>query len=93
VYVEPSHWLHEISLSETVCHHFLPGLTAHAKNGDKQFWKEKFHAIMMDPDFVFFSGWVDRDFSFFPLFPMCSHQVSNGFPEMFPMSVLWIWFA
>jgi hypothetical protein len=27
VHAEPSHWLHEISLSKTVHHHFSPGLT------------------------------------------------------------------
>jgi len=26
VYVEPSHWLHEIFISKTVCHHFSLGL-------------------------------------------------------------------
>jgi len=26
LYVEPSHWLHEIFISKTVCHHFSPGL-------------------------------------------------------------------
>jgi hypothetical protein len=26
VYGEPSHWLHEISLFKTVCHHFSPML-------------------------------------------------------------------
>jgi hypothetical protein len=26
VHAEPSHWLHEISISKTICHHFLPGL-------------------------------------------------------------------
>jgi len=26
VHVEPSHWLHEISISKTVHHHFSPGL-------------------------------------------------------------------
>jgi len=36
--------LHEISLSKIVCHHYLHGQLAQAKNGDKQFRKEKFHA-------------------------------------------------
>jgi hypothetical protein len=26
VHAEPSHWLHEIFISRTVCHHFWPGL-------------------------------------------------------------------
>jgi hypothetical protein len=26
VHAEPSHWLHEISISKTVHHHFWPGL-------------------------------------------------------------------
>jgi hypothetical protein len=26
VHAEPFHWLHEISISKTVCHHFWPGL-------------------------------------------------------------------
>jgi hypothetical protein len=30
VHAEPSHWLHEISISKTVCHHFWPGLIAHS---------------------------------------------------------------
>jgi hypothetical protein len=32
--------------------------------------------------------WVDleRDFCFFPLFPMCSHQVPMGFPKTFPIA-------
>jgi len=30
--LEPSHWLHEISLPKRVCHHFRPGLIPLAKN-------------------------------------------------------------
>jgi hypothetical protein len=30
---KPSHWLHEISISKTVCHHFQPGLIPHYKLG------------------------------------------------------------
>jgi len=30
---KPSHWLHEISISTTVCHHFQPGLIPHHKLG------------------------------------------------------------
>ncbi len=38
---------------------------------------------------LIFSFWVlgwRGIFSFFPLFPMCSHQVSKRFPDMFPMA-------
>jgi hypothetical protein len=31
VHAERSHWLHEISISKTVGHHFWPGLIARAK--------------------------------------------------------------
>ncbi len=31
MHVEPSHWLHEISISKTVDHHFWPGLMAYAE--------------------------------------------------------------
>jgi hypothetical protein len=31
VHVEPSHWLHEIFIFETVSHHFWPGLMAVAE--------------------------------------------------------------
>jgi hypothetical protein len=30
-HAEPSHWLHEISISKTVCHHFWPGLRSGAE--------------------------------------------------------------
>jgi hypothetical protein len=30
--LEPSHWLHEISLPKRLCHHFWHGLTVLAKN-------------------------------------------------------------
>jgi hypothetical protein len=55
------------------------------KNGDEQFWKEKFHApdwkaqhaLMNNPGFFFLrvgggERRGDRDFLFFPLFPMGS---------------------
>jgi hypothetical protein len=32
VHAECSHWLHEISISKTVGHHFWPGLIAREKN-------------------------------------------------------------
>jgi hypothetical protein len=28
VHAEASHWLHEIYISKTVCHHFWPGLVS-----------------------------------------------------------------
>jgi len=31
VHAEPSHWLHEIRISKTVCHHLSPGLMEKAK--------------------------------------------------------------
>jgi hypothetical protein len=40
---------------------FASAVLARAENGDTQFWKEKFRAIMMDPDFFFLSAWVERD--------------------------------
>jgi hypothetical protein len=33
VHAEPSHWLHEIFISKTVCHHFWPGWYPHYKPG------------------------------------------------------------
>ncbi len=30
---KPSHWLHEISISKIVCHHFQPGLISHYELG------------------------------------------------------------
>jgi hypothetical protein len=33
VHAEPSHWLHDISLSKTVHHHFSPGLTTFQELG------------------------------------------------------------
>jgi len=55
---------------------------AQAKNGDEQFWKEKYHAAnrkaqhtLMNSLVFFFlkGGRGERDF--FPLFSMCSHGV------------------
>jgi hypothetical protein len=41
--------------------------------------------------------WVDleRDFCFFPLFPISSHQVPMGFPKTFPIAPQFypVWFA
>jgi len=62
---------------------------AQAKNGDKQFWKEKFHAanvkawhaLMNIPVFFFLKGGGDKSFFFAPLFPICSHQVPKWFPS------------
>ncbi len=61
---------------------FLPWLLAQAKNGDLQFWKQKFHAangnaqhaLMNDPVFSFLRGGIVIFFCFLPLFPMCSHK-------------------
>jgi hypothetical protein len=33
MHAEPSYWLHEISLSKTVCHHFSPRLMVRAEFG------------------------------------------------------------
>ncbi len=33
------------------------------------------------PGFFFSRGWVERDFLFFPLFPMCAHDVPKGNPS------------
>jgi hypothetical protein len=33
MHAEPSHWLHEISISKTVCHHFWPGLIPPLQTG------------------------------------------------------------
>jgi hypothetical protein len=41
---------------------FASAVLARAENGDPQFWKEKFRAIIMDRDFFFLSAWVERDF-------------------------------
>jgi len=41
---------------------FASAVLARAENGDPQFWKEKFHAIVTDPDFFFLSAWVETDF-------------------------------
>jgi hypothetical protein len=40
----------------------LSPIFAQAENGHPQFWKEKFHAILMDPEFFFLSAWVERGF-------------------------------
>jgi hypothetical protein len=40
---------------------FCFGGISPGENGYTQFWKEKFRAIMMDPDFFFLSAWVERD--------------------------------
>jgi hypothetical protein len=36
--------------------------------------------------FFWVAGYWEGFLVFSPLFPMCSHQVSKGFPEMFPMA-------
>jgi hypothetical protein len=65
----------------------LPLPLAEAKNGDKQFCKEKFHAANAgQSNFLFFwRVWAERDFwFFFVLFPMCSHQVPKVYPYSLP---------
>ncbi len=74
-----------------------------AKNGDEQFWKEKFHAVngkaqhalMNCTVFFLFEEWVGRekDFLFFSLIPKL---FPNIFPVMFQMvtpQFYPIWFA
>jgi hypothetical protein len=80
--------------------HYVPKILsltlAYAKNGDQQFWKEKFHAANEEAqhaltiDLVFFflrggRGGEEGCFVlFFLLFPMCSHHVLKVFPDAFP---------
>jgi hypothetical protein len=60
---------------------------AQAKNGDKQFWKQKFyatnekaqHTLMRGPIFFRFMEGGGGIFNFFLLFPMCSHDILLGF--------------
>jgi hypothetical protein len=57
----------------------LQAILARAKNGDKLFWKEKFHAAngkaqaCTQGAFLFLIAWWEDSFSFFPGFQMCSH--------------------
>jgi len=74
---------------------FIIRVLDQAKNGDQQFWKEKYratngkaqHALMDNQVFSLWRGrgGRDRDFFVFSLvpnvFPMCSHQVLNVFPK------------
>jgi len=61
------------------------GVLTLIKIGDRQFWKEKFHAtngkahhaLMMGPVFPFGGGL--SYFCFFPLFAMCFQHVPNRF--------------
>jgi hypothetical protein len=65
------------------------GISEDKQIGDEQFWKEKIscsqkaqHACMNGPVFLFLTGgggWGERFKLFFPLFPMCSHQVPKEF--------------
>jgi hypothetical protein len=57
----------------------LQAVSAWAKNGDKFFWKEQFHAANGKAQactqgalFYLIGGWEDS-FSFFPVSQMCSH--------------------
>ncbi len=74
----------------------LVWVLAQVKDGDEQFWKEKFHAAngkaQHSQTVQFFScghigGWGQVGergiFCFFPFFPMCSHHVPMKFPNTF----------
>jgi len=77
------------------------------KNGDQQFWKEKFHAaneeaqhaIMNNPVFFFLKVGEGGGIGGVFVFPTCSQCVpimfSNVFPKMFPIAPGFypIWFA
>ncbi len=70
---------------------FIMGVLAQAKNGDKQFWKQKFHAVngkaqhaLKLPWFIFLLSFFlggGEIFFIFPVFSICSLQVPNGFPS------------
>ncbi len=64
-------------------------LLAQAKNGDKQFWKSKFHVANEKAQHALMRGpvWGGEDFFVFSLFPMCSHQVPQV-PKLFPQDLL-----
>jgi hypothetical protein len=65
---------------------FCPLPLAKAKNGDEEFWKQKFyaangkaqHALMKGPVFSFLRV---RGKGIFSLFPMCSQCVLIKFPN------------
>jgi hypothetical protein len=48
---------------------FAWAVLAWAENGHPQFWKEKFPAILMDPDFFLFECLGGEGFKIFPLIP------------------------
>jgi hypothetical protein len=70
----------------------LPLPLGQAKNGDQQFWKQKFHAaneeaqhaLMNNPVFFFVSG-GNRDFLFFSTCSQCVHKFPDVFSKMFPI--------
>jgi hypothetical protein len=78
------------------------------KNGDKQFWKGKFHAANRKAQHAFVNGPVfffvrERDFFVFSLipnvFPSSSQRIlkvfPNAFPKRFPIAPGFysVWFA
>jgi hypothetical protein len=66
-----------------------PSIIAYAKNGDKQFWKEKLHAAKMER---VSNALMNTIFGFFFVFIMFSKgsQIPkvfpNAFPKMFPIA-------
>jgi hypothetical protein len=58
-HAEPYQWLHEISLSKTVCHHFLPRLMAGA-----EFWR---HSLWIRRQLAGLYFLISK-------FPLCSHE-------------------
>jgi len=51
-------------------------ILAQAKNGDKLFWKYKFHAANGKPQHALK---VPQIFFFFSLFPTCLQQITNNY--------------
>ncbi len=82
--------MHMVGAYQYYVPQFVPPQT---ENGNKQFWKQKFHATnekthhahMIGLIFFNFSGQGEvngRDFFIFSLFPMCSHHVPKRFPRV-----------
>jgi hypothetical protein len=74
---------------------FLPLPLAKAKNGDQQFWKEKFHAaneeaqlaLMNGPGFSFLKGGGGDGFFVFSLVPNLSPSGSQSVLKCVPQDV------
>jgi hypothetical protein len=73
----------------------LQGVLAQAKNGDRVFWEEKFHAANSKAQactqgallfFLLCWGKGGEFFFIFPCFPMCLHYVPLKFPTCSPIS-------